>query len=75
MQRTTDNDPRPPYFKVKKVKPTLKQDIRDVIARFLAFIRVDIWRMRLADLPFGKSFLIRQLRIIILALRGYDEDR
>jgi len=60
---------------VKKVKPTLGQDIRDVIARFLAFIRVDIWRMRLADLPFGKSFLIRQLRIIILALRGYDEDR
>jgi membrane protein len=60
---------------VKKVNPTLGQDIRGVIARFFAFIRVDIWRMRLADLPFGKSFLIRQLRIIILALRGYDEDR
>jgi membrane protein len=29
----------------------------------------------LADLPFGKSFLIKQLRIIILAFRGYDEDR
>ena len=57
------------------MKPSSRQDIRDVIAGFFAFIRVDIWRMRLADLPFGKSFLIKQLRIIILALRGYDEDR
>ena len=38
-------------------------------------MRLDIWRIRLADLPFGKSFLIKQLRIIILAFRGYDEDR
>ncbi|GAG11757.1 unnamed protein product, partial [marine sediment metagenome] len=38
-------------------------------------MRIDIWRIRLADLPFGKSFLIKQLRIIILAFRGYDEDR
>jgi len=62
-------------YKVNKVKPSSRQDVRDVIARFFAFIRVDIWRMRLADLPFGKSFLIKQLRIIILAIRGYDEDR
>ena len=62
-------------YKVNRVKPSSRQDIRDVIAGFFAFIRVDIWRMRLADLPFGKSFLIKQLRIIILALRGYDEDR
>jgi len=75
MQRTTDNQPRTRCLKAKKVKPTSRPDIRDVIARFFAFIRVDIWRMRLADLPFGKSFLIKQLRIIILALRGYDEDR
>ena len=39
------------------------------------FIRADIWRIRLADLPFGKSFLIKQLRIIILAIRGFDEDK
>jgi membrane protein len=38
-------------------------------------MRVGIWRIRLADLPFGKSFLIKQLRMIILAFRGYDEDR
>jgi membrane protein len=51
------------------------QKILEYITKFFAFIRVDIWRIRLADLPFGKSFLLRQLRIIILAIRSYDEDR
>jgi membrane protein len=60
---------------VKQVKPTSKQGIGDLISNFFSFIRVDIWRIRLDDLPFGKSFLIKQLRIIILAFRGYDEDR
>jgi membrane protein len=60
---------------VYKVKPTSKQDIRELISKVFAFIRIDIWRIRLADLPFGKSFLIKQLRIIILAFRGYNEDR
>ena len=57
------------------MKPTSKRDIRELISKFFAFMRLDIWRIRLADLPFGKSFLIKQLRIIILAFRGYDEDR
>jgi len=57
------------------VEPTSKQRIGDQISNFFSFIRVDIWRIRLADLPFGKSFLIKQLRMIILAFRGYDEDR
>jgi membrane protein len=60
---------------VKQVKPKSKQGIGDLISNFFHFIRVDIWRIRLADLPFGKSFLIKQLRMIILAFRGYDEDR
>ncbi|MBW2486543.1 MAG: YihY/virulence factor BrkB family protein [Deltaproteobacteria bacterium] len=47
----------------------------ELVSNFFSFIRDDIWRIRLTDLPFGKSFLIRQLRIIILAIRGYDEDR
>ncbi|MGD8990964.1 MAG: YihY/virulence factor BrkB family protein [Desulfobacterales bacterium] len=51
------------------------QKILEYITKFFAFLRVDIWRIRLADLPFGKSFLLRQLRIIILAIRSYDEDR
>jgi membrane protein len=60
---------------VKKVKTTSKPGIGYVISRAINFIRVDIWRIRLDDLPFGKSFLLRQLRIIILAIRGYDQDR
>jgi membrane protein len=75
LHRTTDNQPRTYCLRVHKVKPTSKQELRDLISNFFSFLRVDIWRMRLADLPFGKSFLIKQLRIIILALRGYDEDR
>ena len=57
------------------MKPSTKPDIRAVILRMIDFIRADIWRIRLADLPFGKSFLIKQLRIIILAIRGFDEDK
>lgn len=75
LQRTTANQPRTYCLRVHKVKPTSKQELRDLISNFFSFLRVDIWRMRLADLPFGKSFLIKQLRIIMLALRGYDEDR
>jgi membrane protein len=60
---------------VKQVKPTLKQGIVDLISNFFSFIRTDIWRIRLDDLPFRQSFLIKQLRIIILAIRSFDEDR
>ena len=50
-------------------------DIKAWITRAVEFITTDIWRVRLEDLPFGKSFLIKQLRIIILTLRGFDEDK
>jgi membrane protein len=57
------------------VKLNEKQGLGDLVSNFFSFIRNDIWRIRLADLPFGKSFLIKQLRIMILAIRGFDEDR
>ena len=57
------------------MKADPKKDIGDLIAKFFAFLQIDIWRIRLDDLPFGKSFLIKQLRIILLAIRGYNEDR
>jgi membrane protein len=50
-------------------------DIKEWITRAVKFMTTDIWRVRLEDLPFGKSFLIKQLRIIILTLRGFDEDK
>lgn len=38
------------------------------------FVERDVWKIPLKDLPPRKSFLIKQLRIFILALRGFRED-
>ncbi|MFW6114664.1 MAG: YihY/virulence factor BrkB family protein [Thermodesulfobacteriota bacterium] len=49
-------------------QPTMFKRIKD-------FLSYDLWRIRSRKLPPRKSFLIRQLRIIILAFRGFDEDK
>jgi membrane protein len=46
-----------------------------VIGKILQFITTDIWRIRLKDISRSKSFFLKQLRIIVLAVRGFDEDR
>jgi len=46
-----------------------------MISRFRNFVKTDIWRMRLKNYPPTHSFLIRQLRIIILATRGFIENK
>lgn len=51
------------------------KDLDARLNKMIDFITVDVWRVRLEELPFGKSFLIKQLRIILLALRGFDEDK
>jgi membrane protein len=51
------------------------KDIRHTVSLFIDFIKGDIWRIRLKDLPRKKSFLIKQLRIFLLSLRGFDEDK
>lgn len=38
------------------------------------FVERDVWKIPLKDLPPRKSFLIKQLRIFILAFRGFKED-
>lgn len=40
-----------------------------------SFIKQDIWRIRRNHLPPGKSFFINLLRVIILSVRGFDEDK
>lgn len=45
-----------------------------MIARIVNFIRTGIWRIRLQGLSPAKSFFIRLLRIVLLALRGFRED-
>jgi membrane protein len=49
--------------------------IKDNLVTAVQFITVDIWRIPLRDMPFGKNILISQLRILLLALRGVREDR
>jgi membrane protein len=39
------------------------------------FVKTDIWRMRLKDHSRSKSFVIRLIRIIALAFRGFDENK
>jgi membrane protein len=39
------------------------------------FLTTDIWRLRLKNYPRKKSFFIRQLRIVVLAVRGFAEDK
>ncbi len=39
------------------------------------FIKIDIWRIRLKGLPSTKAFFLRQLRIILLAIRKFGEDK
>ena len=46
-----------------------------MLAKIIKFLTTDIWRLRLKNYPPSKSFLIRQLRVIILSIRGYAEDK
>ncbi|MBN1380204.1 MAG: YihY/virulence factor BrkB family protein [Deltaproteobacteria bacterium] len=39
------------------------------------FIKDDIWRIRRTKLPPGKSFFLTLLRVLILSVRGFDEDK
>ncbi len=48
---------------------------RSIILKLITFIQTDIWRIRLATVSRRRSLLIRPLRIVLLALRGFDEDR
>ena len=46
-----------------------------MVSRIIEFVTRDIWRIRLKNYSPTQSFLIKQLRIIILAIRGYAEDK
>jgi membrane protein len=51
------------------------QNVKETLSGFIDFMKGDIWRVRLRDLPPKKSFLIKQLRIFLLALREFDENK
>ena len=39
------------------------------------FIKHDVWRIRRAQLPPGRSVFVKFLRVLLLSIRGYDEDK
>ncbi|MCK4664061.1 MAG: YihY/virulence factor BrkB family protein [Bacteroidales bacterium] len=46
-----------------------------MIKKIIQFINVEIWRVSLKGMPKIKFILIKILRVILLALRGYKEDK
>ncbi|MDD3250020.1 MAG: YihY/virulence factor BrkB family protein [Smithellaceae bacterium] len=45
------------------------------VQKTMDFIRKDIWRIRGTGLPPGKSFFLKLARVLILSIRGFDEDK
>ena len=45
------------------------------LSNIIEFLRSEIWRMRLDDLPLKKSLYIKPLRVIIIAIRGFEQDK
>lgn len=45
------------------------------ISKIIHFLRYDLWRIRLSTLSGKDSFLLKLLRTIMLAFRGFKEDK
>lgn len=43
--------------------------------KLVNFLQRDVWRIRAAKLPPRKSFFLRQVRIVLLSLRGFSKDK
>lgn len=39
------------------------------------FIKHDVWRIRRTTLSPGKSFILKLVRVLLLSVRGFDEDK
>ena len=50
-------------------------DILALKTKIIDFIRVDIWRIRVKDIPRTRYFFVKQLRILLLATRGFAKDK
>lgn len=46
-----------------------------MLNRALDFLRIHIWRIRFEELTRRQRFLLRPLRVLMLALRGFQEHR
>lgn len=50
-------------------------NVRNRIKQAIDFINKDVWRIRRRNLPPGKSFFLKIVRVFILSVRGFDEDK
>jgi membrane protein len=46
-----------------------------MLSQILNFLKRDIWHIQAKTLSSSRSFFLRQLRIVLLAIRGFDEDK
>jgi membrane protein len=46
-----------------------------MLHKIIQFITTDIWHIESKNTSWSKSFFLRQLRVIILAFRGFNEDK
>jgi membrane protein len=46
-----------------------------MFAKWMQFLKTDLWRIRSRDHSRGKSFVIRFVQTIALAIRGFDENK
>ena len=50
-------------------------NLEETIQKFIDFLKTDIWRIRMASLGGLKSFAVKIVRIILLSIRGFYEDK
>jgi membrane protein len=46
-----------------------------MLSRAIKFLTQDIWHIQAEDLSAGKSFFLGVLRVVVLAIRGFQEDK
>ena len=50
-------------------------NLEETIQKFIDFLKTDIWRIRMASLGGLKSLAVKIVRIILLSIRGFYEDK
>ncbi len=46
-----------------------------LVSQIMSFLKNDLWKIRLEQRPAMKAFFVKQLRVVVLAVRGFDEDK
>jgi membrane protein len=53
----------------------LMRDNDSKLEKIKTFFETDVWNIQLEDLSRSKAILIKQLRVLLLAIRGFTEDK